>query len=559
MSFLSFSGRATRSEYWRYAWIPFLVIPSFVGVIIFGPAAIFTFDLWLPTAIAGMFSVAILVQLTVSPFWLGITVRRLHDTGRSAWWLLPYAVITMGWVLIVTGFLFADRSSLLLILIEWYSVIWVLVSWTFVIRLLILCSGLGTIGSNRYGTQPGVMEESDWDWDEESVLRSVGVLGFLSLAVASAMVLLAGCILFSAFFVLPLITGTFIEGRRPEPEPTATPTWRTVAEAPEAPSVPPRWAPGGGHIVFGDRGRVYSVDVDGTSLRLIHGEGPLDRNYSPDVSPDGTRIAYLSSRGGHPEIVTSALDGTDERVVTDLDNRRISSPSWSPDGSRIAFVGGDRIYTISADGSDLQVVANPAEQLGLTEYVFLDHLQTSLVWSPDGRRLAFVARAQDRGPDEPLEIYTIGVDGSDPRKVGQGHSVPAWSPDSGRLAFAEIADWEGGNLVQLYTVGSDGSDLREINKVQVSSLRLPGVTSWSPDGSAIMVGPIIATVDGYEVRLLPERRLELYSRGLTSWSRGGSWIAIQDSHRVYTAARDGAGFRVLVRLDIELPAARSTP
>ena len=76
-----------------------------------------------------------------------------------------------------------------------------MVSWAFVIKLLMLCSGPGTIGSNRYGPQPGVVEESgcgDADLAPpkgttiiKSVLRFVGALG-LGLAVASAMVLLVG-------------------------------------------------------------------------------------------------------------------------------------------------------------------------------------------------------------------------------------------------------------------------------------------------------------------------------------------------------------------------------
>ena len=135
------------------------------------------------------------------------------------------------------------------------------------------------------------------------------------------------------------------------------------AEWPYQPETPPRWTPDGEHIVFANTGRVYSVDIDGTALRLIHGgEGKEDLYYSPDVSPDGSRIAYLKNhrrwpwQNRHLEIATSALDGTDERVLTDLDYiRSMGNPSWSPDGSRIAFAGGGKLHTIAADGSDLQI------------------------------------------------------------------------------------------------------------------------------------------------------------------------------------------------------------
>ena len=222
MSFLSFSGRATRGEYWRYAWLPFLAVPG-VGVIIYVPVAMLFYNWWPLWTFASVFGVAVLIQVVASPLWLGITVRRLHDTGRSAWWLLPYTVIPVGWVLNIVVSLDLDRSSLLGLLIGWYSVIWVLVSWAFVIRLLMLCSGIGTIGPNRYGPQPGVVEESGWgDADLtpppkslvmkerttgiKSVVRFVGALGFGLLAVASAMVLLVGFTLV-ALFLLPWSIG----------------------------------------------------------------------------------------------------------------------------------------------------------------------------------------------------------------------------------------------------------------------------------------------------------------------------------------------------------------
>ena len=150
MRFLSFSGRATRREYWRYAWIPFLAVPG-IGAIIFVPVAILVFNWWTPLAVASLFGVALLIQMAASPLWLGVTVRRLHDTDRSAWWLLPYAIIATGWILLVAGFVSADHFSPWRLLIDLYGVFWILVSWAFVVRLLMLCSRLGALGSNRYG------------------------------------------------------------------------------------------------------------------------------------------------------------------------------------------------------------------------------------------------------------------------------------------------------------------------------------------------------------------------------------------------------------------------
>ena len=470
MSFLSFSGRATRSEYWSYAWIPFLVVPS-VGVIIYVPVVLPFFDRWPLEAFASLFCVATLVQLVASPLWLGITVSRLHDTGRFAWQLLPYAVIVLGWVLFVEEAVGDDPS----VLLGWYGVIWVLVSWAFVIRLLVICSRLGTVGSNQYGTQPGVVEESGWGDAEltlaeclgtkqrttgfNSVLRFFGALGFGLLAVASAMILLVGFTL-SALFVLSLMSSYSIERSGPANE----------DEYPYQPEAPPRWTPDGSQIVFDDPGKVYSVDANGTSLRLIHGgEGEEDLYYSPAVSPDGSRIAYLKNhrrwpwQNRHLEIAISALDGTDERVLTDLDYvRSMGNPSWSPDGSRIAFAGGGKIKTIAADGSDLQV---GDDYYGIAGY-------GNLVWSPDGQRLRFGAypRYGLSGNSVVTKVDNSGLqllpalegDGA-PRFGSSTYGFTSLSPDGSRVAVQLLSRSVGGAYtVMLYTVLRDGSDARAL-------------------------------------------------------------------------------------------------
>ena len=336
-----------------------------------------------------------------------------------------------------------------------------------------------------------------------------------------------------------------------------------TTEYPYQPVAPPQWTPDGSQIVFADRGKVYSVDADGASMQLIHGgDGEEDLYYAPDVSPDGARIAYLKNhrrwpwQSRHLEIATSALDGTDEQVLTDLNYGRLGIPSWSPDGSRIAFSEIERIYTIAADGSDLQIVTG---EPGLVHYHLRGHLQSYLAWSPDGRRLAFVAYDRDPGSTELRAMQTIAVDGSDPRKVGQGHTVLAWSPDGSRLAFTEITASHGDSLLlRLYTIGSNGSDFRQIASRYVLSLR-HGVTSWSPDGSEILVGPFVARADGSELRLLPVLnsdgvpRLGTRSYGVASWSSDSSRIVIQESsdhpYPVYTMSRDGSDIRVLVQRD----------
>ena len=71
--YASFSGRARRTEYWMF-FLVYFVIALVIGVV----EGLLSIGGYL----TGIFA---LVHLLPS---LGVTVRRLHDTGRSGWWIL---------------------------------------------------------------------------------------------------------------------------------------------------------------------------------------------------------------------------------------------------------------------------------------------------------------------------------------------------------------------------------------------------------------------------------------------------------------------------------------
>ena len=127
------------------------------------------------------------------------------------------------------------------------------------------------------------------------------------------------------------------------------------------------WSPDGAHIVFTIRPKIqssiYVAAADGSSVKPIREieEGDWKSHVLPDISPDGSRVAYathdyyLLERTFEPNftIETSALDGSDRRRLTVDGEHLNTSPVWSPDGSRIAFaknIGGvTGIYTIAPD------------------------------------------------------------------------------------------------------------------------------------------------------------------------------------------------------------------
>ena len=77
--YVTFSGRATRSEFWWFYLFTVLVnfVASFVGNLIF-MSTYNIFFIYLST-------ITSLILLLPS---LAVAVRRLHDVGRSGWWIL---------------------------------------------------------------------------------------------------------------------------------------------------------------------------------------------------------------------------------------------------------------------------------------------------------------------------------------------------------------------------------------------------------------------------------------------------------------------------------------
>ena len=122
----------------------------------------------------------------------------------------------------------------------------------------------------------------------------------------------------------------------------------------------------------------------------------------PSWSPDGTKIAFNSTRDGDVEIYVMNVDGSNPVRIT-------SSPGedahamWSPDGSQITFhtrrFGGLDVMVMDADGSDQRLVTTGTAST--FEYF--------PVWSPDGTKIAFNGNTLDPAN---FDVYTVNVDGT---------------------------------------------------------------------------------------------------------------------------------------------------
>ena len=109
----------------------------------------------------------------------------------------------------------------------------------------------------------------------------------------------------------------------------------------------------------GKTSTIYAFDVGSRSKKvLVRRDGILT---SPTVSPDGSRLVFVSDMFGSPQIFSKALPSGEPRRLT-YHGKYNSAPAFSPKGDLIAFVanlsGGFEICTMNADGSNQRLLTN---------------------------------------------------------------------------------------------------------------------------------------------------------------------------------------------------------
>ncbi|MFN7798664.1 prolyl oligopeptidase family serine peptidase [Gemmatimonas sp.] len=324
-------------------------------------------------------------------------------------------------------------------------------------------------------------------------------------------------------------------------------------------------------------GNLWIVRSDGTGHRPLTTGRTIES--APVWSPDGSRLAFVSTRGGTPQLWVRWMDRGDELPLTH-GAEAPSAPAWSPDGRQLAFLqlvrtpplvigtpltpppgatwaappkytdrlvfrqdqigelptGFVHAFVIPADGGTPRQITRGDYHHGGNVYG-----GGAVTWSADGAELVLAARRGDN-PEwnaRETDLFAFNVTNGQMRRLTERFGPdqsPAVSPDGRWIAYTSFDDRrQGYQNTQLHLMARDGSGMRVLSAKLDRSVSTP---VWSSDGRAIYV-QVDDEGNTKVARFSLEGDFEYVARNLgsgTSAYSGGSFSVARDGRLVVTAS-----------------------
>ncbi len=291
--------------------------------------------------------------------------------------------------------------------------------------------------------------------------------------------------------------------------------------------------------------QIWVVPASGNAKSRQYTRGDKSAT-SPEWSPDGTMLAFLSDRekDGERQVWMMMADGGEAWVVT-AHKGGVSGFHFSPDGRRLVLTAVDQPSKDEEDRKKVKDDTMVIDQDIKMSHLWLFDLEkkeekrltegnftvSDPQWSPDGTRITYTTRPTPKADDGSLsDVWILTVANGEKKKLISGADATdnaRWSTDGQWIAYTQNPDPNSGvPVTYLYVVSAAGGAPRQLTTKFDLNV---GTPVWSRDGRRIYFSTnVLEAVEVYSVDVATGEVKQITRRGgttgITEISRDGKTI-----------------------------------
>ncbi|NVJ97835.1 MAG: PD40 domain-containing protein [Alphaproteobacteria bacterium] len=216
------------------------------------------------------------------------------------------------------------------------------------------------------------------------------------------------------------------------------------------------------------KGEIWEMDLTTLAQKKITAGDNNDR--WPDVSPDGQKVSFISTRDANWEVYIIGRDGTGLKRLTDNYVLNLGA-TWGPDNVSLA-------YAEHRDGEGVSDIFITNIDNGKRTRIAENGLWPD--WSPDGRSIIFIRPESD----ETINVIRYDVKEGTEQQITQGLGMvtsPRWAADSQHIYF--VAPNRAGSQT-IHRMAADGTGVTDIG----AAAKMDSMPTESPDGATFVYG-----------------------------------------------------------------------